>query len=70
VDVAVTARHLVLYPERQFRRRRSVVHDPIVFLKVHPPQDLTNGRFSGSGDTDAQAAAPARRRRGTVPRLW
>jgi hypothetical protein len=40
----------VLNLKRQFRRGRSFVHDPIVFLLRHRPQDLTNRLFSGKGD--------------------
>ncbi len=53
VDVAVAARHLVLDPERELDPCWSFLHDPIVFTVRHPPQVLTNRRFSGSGDRRA-----------------
>ncbi len=60
VDVAVAARHLVLDPERELDPCWSFLHDPIVFTVRHPPQDLTNSRFSGSGDTRADPDGRAR----------
>jgi hypothetical protein len=59
VDVAVAARDLVLYPEREPDPCDSFFHAPIVFIQRRLPQDLTKSGFSGSGDNEHGTAARA-----------